>query len=380
MVGKEQCTGCSACAMSCGMGAIQMVADREGFLYPRIDAESCVDCGKCKKACPVLQGAEPEAEVPKAYMLHAQDETLRKASSSGGAFSMLALEILKKGGIVFGCGMTDDCYQAGHIYVDSAEELGKLRGSKYVQSDMGNVMKEVKEALERDRWVLFSGTPCQVAGLQVFLGRKKYSKLLTVDVICHGVPSPVVWESYVKELEAGYGSKAVAVSFRDKSAGWRVYSLTCDFESGARYSGKITEDAYLRGFVSDLYLRPSCYHCAFKDRNYYSDLTLADFWGVDRYDPARTEDKGISLAVTHTIQGAEAVKALENVREVPLQTALKSNASYYKAVAPNLFRGKAIEEIEARGVTRTVEKYCGKSLVSKVRRKLAKVTNRIIQK
>lgn len=376
MVEKARCTGCSACAMACGAKAIRMQPDEDGFLYPQIDRTRCVDCGKCSAVCPVIAIPDKTDTATKACMIYAKDAALRSASSSGGAFSLLAQQVLDKGGVVFGCAVSDDCYGAHHIGVDSCEELEKLRGSKYIQSAMGDTLRQAKAALDRGSWVLFSGTPCQIAGLKSFLGNKPYEKLVTVDVICHGVPAPAVWENYVRELEGEHGCKVTKVSFRDKAAGWQRYSLSMEFSNGVRYSRSVTEDPYLRGFVGNLYLRPSCYRCAFKGNGYCSDITLADFWGVKQFSPEESDDRGISLAITHTESGESLAAALGEaavIKAVPMKDAILGNSSYDKSVPNNPFRERVLREIKTKGTRTVVEKYWGNSLISKIRRKLIRL-------
>lgn len=374
MIEKSRCTGCGACAAVCPVSAIQMVEDAEGFLYPVMDTDCCIGCDACSRVCPPEQGAiEPEREA-EAFLAYTCDPLLRKQSSSGGAFSMLAGKILEQGGAVFGCAMDADCRGASHIRVDSVEKMALLRGSKYVQSRMGDVLRQVQKDLHEGRWVLFSGTPCQVAGLRAFLKNKEQDKLLTADLICHGAPSPMVWREYVRQLEKESGSKLIRVQFRDKARGWRLFSLTCEFQNGTVRSKTVAEDLFLRSFVQDLYLRPSCHQCAFKGENYRSDLTLGDFWGVERVLPEETGDAGISLIIAHTAKGIAALENLEGtVQPVPLKPSLESNRPYYHSVKPNPFRNAALRQIRLRGTKGVLAKYCGTGLSAKCRRKLAAI-------
>lgn len=373
MVDQSRCTGCGACVGVCPVSAIAMKEDAEGFLYPEIDPSLCVGCDACNRACPVEQSREPEQKA-KAFMAYSRDPLLRKQSSSGGAFSMLARKILEQGGTVFGCAMDADCRGASHIRVESLEDLARLRGSKYVQSRMDDVLRQVQKDLREGRWVLFSGTPCQVAGLRGFLGDQKQEKLLTVDLICHGAPSPMVWREYVRQLEKEAGSKLIRVQFRDKARGWRLFSLHCEFENGSVRSKTVAEDLYLRSFVQDLYLRPSCHQCAFKGNGYRSDLTLGDFWGVERVLPQEAGDEGVSLIIAHTGKGIAALENLEGaVRPVPLAPSLESNRPYYCSVKPNPYRNIALRQIRLRGTEGVLAKYCGTGLTAKCRRKLAAI-------
>lgn len=375
MVEKSRCTGCTACMAVCALDAIVMKPDGEGFLYPEVDADRCVNCGKCHRVCPVDKDPTKEAS-DKAFYATAKDDRLRQQSSSGGVFSLLAGKILDDGGVVFGCAMTMDCGSAHHIGVDSGDELWQLRGSKYVQSALENTLHEAKAALAQGKTVLFSGTPCQIGGVKAYLGDTE--KLLTMDVICHGAPSPMVWKDYLRALEKEYDSKAVQVRFRDKAEGWQRYSLVVEFENGKVYRKDVTQDLYLRGFVEDLYLRPSCHGCVFKGENYKSDLTVGDFWGAARVKPELQGIAGISLLIPHTPKGQKVIGELNHctLEEIPVDAALKSNPSYYRPVKPSPFRERVISQIAIRGTGKTLHKYCGDSFGAKIRKKLSKLTGK----
>lgn len=379
MIEKKYCTGCSACVEVCPVQAVTMQSDSEGFGYPSIASDLCIACGRCEAVCPVTNSLHRENYLETAAIVWAKNAALREQSSSGGAFSLLAKQVLSQGGLVFGCAMSEDCYYAQHVCVDTEDGLKLLRGSKYVQSSMGQTLREAKTALDYGKTVMFSGTPCQIAALRAFLGKRDDENLLTVDVICHGVPSPLVWKKYVKELEAEQAKRVRSVRFRDKENGWKCYSLVCEFDDGSRYSKKVTEDPYLRGFVSNLYLRPSCYLCSFKGNNYASDITLADFWSEKECNPGPADDRGISLAIAHSQKGEEALCKLKedgNVLEIPLENALRSNQSYYRSAPLNPLRNRALREMQRKDVHQVIEKYCGTSLGAKIRRKLAKILQR----
>ena len=376
MIEKEYCTGCGACAMVCSMKAIQMKPDKDGFLYPDINQTMCVNCRKCDDACPVSASSPVDTGPDQAWMAYARNEGLRHSSSSGGAFSLIAETVLMQGGTVFGCTMSKDCYSAHHIAVETLEDLRKLRGSKYIQSNLDDTFRQAKDALDAGRWVLFSGTPCQIAGLKTFLGKKNYEKLLTVDMVCHGVPSPRVWENYIREIEGEYDQKVTQVSFRDKTEGWVRFSLAIDMANGKNYRANVTKDPYLRGFVGNLYLRKSCYRCAFKAGRYLSDITLADFWGIEKIYPNESDNKGISLIIIHTEKGDRCLELLREqaiLKPIPLKDAVSSNPSYFKSVPPNPFRDRVLKQIETKGTRKTIEKYWGNSLISKIRRKILKL-------
>lgn len=324
---KERCTGCSACFAACPKKCITMCADDEGFFRPQIDETACIDCGKCKRVCPA-NAVGREKTVVDAVALNSLDEELRKSSSSGGAFSVLAEEVLDNGGAVVGVAFSENFLTAHHEIVTSKEDLAKLRGSKYFQREPNDVFLRIKELLESGRTVLFSGTPCQVEGLQSFLG-KAYDNLICADLICHGVPSAAVWQRYLNEF-----SDVKEVSFRDKSNGWKNYSLRVKTERNS-YICKNKENAYSQLFLRDAGLRPSCYDCSMKSLVCRSDLTLGDLWGAEALAPEMDDDKGTSLVLVHTKKGKElldAVAAKVTMKCVELDDAIRFNTAIVEGV------------------------------------------------
>lgn len=321
IIDKYTCCGCSACYQVCPKHCITMVSDEEGFLYPQVDVFVCVQCGRCESVCPMLKKAEPSLPIG-VFAAKNPNEYIRLNSSSGGIFSMLAEQTLHEGGAVFGATFTKDwCVE--HCSVENIEGLAALRGSKYVQSQMGNCYQECYKMLRAGRKVLFSGTPCQIAGLHRFIG-KSYENLLTMDLICHGVPSPSVWRAYLQETIARQrGKNSVlshsikSISFRDKRSGWKKYSFALTLstpgsgkENTVLLSSIFEKNAYMRGFLSDLFLRPSCYQCAFRQGRSGSDITLGDFWGIDHIHPEIDDDKGMCAVLVNTEKGRRVVDAL----------------------------------------------------------------------
>ena len=300
---KQSCSGCHACANACPKQCIRMQADAEGFLYPEIDRSRCVDCHLCEKVCPILNGKCESAQAAQdAYAAYCKDDAVRKESSSGGIFTLLAEQVIDRGGVVFGAALSEDCRSVRHISAETKESLAALRGSKYVQSTIGTAFQEARAFLEAGRPVLFTGTPCQIGGLYAYL-RKDYENLLTQDLVCHGAPSPKVWERYVRLRENKAGAKTKAVFFRSKVTGWKTYSLAFSFENGTDYSAGVREDPYMKGFLADLYLRPCCHACAFKTRQRQADITLSDFWGVQNVLPKLDDNLGTSVIWLHTEKG-----------------------------------------------------------------------------
>lgn len=327
-VSHNKCTGCGACYNKCPVNAIQMQPDSEGFLFPVIDKATCIHCGQCLNACPVHSPIYENTELPQCYAVMGNDE-IRRKSSSGGVFTLLADWMLDQGGVVIGAAYTDDCYGVEHILVDNREDLHKLRGSKYVQSDTGMIYREMKERLDKGNPVLFTGTPCQIAAVNSYLG-KNYEQLYTVDLVCHGVPSPGVYEAFVKEQEEKHGSKAVRVSFRDKDiVNWDV-SSAIDFEDGQQYRKKRNECTYMKSFLKLLTIRKSCGHCPFAKLPRQGDMTIADFWDVHRFNPGFDDRKGTSLVLPNNRKGELMLEILRRnailCSEAPLEHAIKYNA------------------------------------------------------
>lgn len=328
---KKNCCGCQACEQACPAGCISMRMDAEGFAYPVVDEKRCVHCDLCEHVCPMLN---PSAEREPIALLAArsQQETVRASSSSGGLFTELARWVLRQGGVVFGARFAED-WTVLHDWTDEEEGLMAFQGSKYVQSRIGNTFKQVRALLKEDRWVLFSGTSCQIAALRRFL-RKDYGCLLTVDVVCHGVPSAKIWQSYLKRLAGDTTHSIRHVRFRDKQQSWKNYQFVCLWKGG-EVRESFRENAYMKAFLSDSLLRPSCYHCPCKSFATPSDLTLADYWGIQVLQPALDDDRGIGLAFVHTERMREILQELPLVMEkvtAPLCELQRYNPSIARSV------------------------------------------------
>lgn len=315
------CSGCSACQAACPRQAIDMLPDAEGFSHPIIDSGRCVNCGICRRVCPSINRNEPRFPLA-VYAAVASDDVLRMKSSSGGVFSMLAMEVLDNGGVVFGAAFDHSDWHVYHRAVYDEGDLQELRGSKYVQSDMGGVIPKVKEALLSNRDVLFSGTPCQVAGLRNCLKvdtKVPMDKLLLIEVVCHAVPSPLAWRKYLESRTVLHSKEGGAhdrrriiksISFRRKDCGWKRCSLSLCFANDKENLIPVDHDLFMRGFVSELFNRPSCNECACRTLRSGSDLSIADYWGVDTKFPAFDDDKGTSLVLVNTEKGR---RAFENI-------------------------------------------------------------------
>lgn len=296
---RERCTGCAACCNGCPKGAIRMVPDREGFLYPQV-TDGCVQCGHCTHICPVLKQREPRTE-PAAFIVWNGDEAVRRNSTAGGAFSALAEYVLEGGGVVFGAAL-DSGLRVSHIAVKNRHDLPRLRGSKPVQSDVGESYQQVRLYLDQGRQVLFSGTPCQVDGLYRYLGEHP-ERLVTCDVACSGVCSPGVWARLVSSMAYVKQHRPVAVEFCGKLSGDQERRFRVLFEGGGRYDAPAPKSELGRGLTRGLFLRPACYHCPYAGTDRTGDLTLANFAGGDL--PVEEKRKGVSLLLINTAKGAQ---------------------------------------------------------------------------
>ncbi|MBR2971361.1 MAG: Coenzyme F420 hydrogenase/dehydrogenase, beta subunit C-terminal domain [Clostridia bacterium] len=335
---KKDCSGCSACANICPKNCIKMERDEMGFVYPKVDADVCINCGRCETVCPILSPAKENSPLAVIGAKN-RDESVRSTSSSGGTFFELAKEIISRGGIVYGCALDSELV-ARHIGVETAEDLSNLKGSKYVQSDVGTTYREVKKYLMDGREVLYSGTPCQIAGLKNYLG-KSYDNLLLVDVLCHGVPSPGVFADYLDYLSERFGAKPISVNFRNKEKSWKRLYFEVKFDNGKRYFTFCGYDRYMSMFLNNISLRPSCYDCRFTTVNRQGDITLGDFWGIGRKYPERDDDKGISLIIVNSEKGKNAYESISGkfdafdsdidtakAGQLILSSSVKKHASY----------------------------------------------------
>lgn len=337
---KDECYGCTSCEQICPRQCISMVSDEEGFLYPRVDIEECIGCKRCEKACPSLATLE-NCYPLKAYAAINTEEDIRNQSSSGGIFTLLAEAVINQGGVVFGARF-DESWQVIHAKAEKIEDLSFFRGSKYVQSKMGNCYTEAQEYLKQGRRVMFVGTPCQIAGLCHFLGMP-YEKLLTVDFICHGVPSPAVWQWYVDRKSSEIAKKSLKgifyhwrnccnfvsdVEFRNKAYGWKQFSMVIRTK-GKTYSEKHFNDSYMKAFLDNFSLRLSCYSCKMKYGRSHSDITIADFWNVHKVTEQFDDDKGTSLVLANSLKGLELFQQLHcRSKEVDFNDAIQYNRAW----------------------------------------------------
>jgi Coenzyme F420-reducing hydrogenase, beta subunit len=306
---KSECCGCTACFSSCPTKAISMKPDYEGFIYPQIDQKECIDCGICLKVC---KDVSYYKEKQKIYACWDKEDNNRSISSSGGIFSALANLILDNGGYVCAVGYSEDCKECLHKIISSKEQLDDLRRAKFVQSKKYDIFTQIKDLLKTEKQVLFCGTPCEVGGLRQFL-RKDYGNLLTCDLICGCVSSPEVYKTYIDFLNEKYHSEAISVNFKDKRKGWRGKAIAVKFRNGEEYYNSILDDDYCVSFHSRYNIRPSCFNCKYRNLQRVSDITLGDFWGIEKYVPEYDDNKGTSFVLANTKKGDSFVNKMTNM-------------------------------------------------------------------
>lgn len=380
---KHNCCGCESCIQVCPKNCINLNPDKEGFLYPTVETSLCVKCGLCEKVCPVIN--IQEINLPKEiWAAQNNDAAERRESSSGGVTSMLARKIIEDGGVVFGVIINEKC-EVVHTYAETQEELIAFRGSKYVQSRVGHSFKQVKEFLHVGRKVLFVGTPCQVSGLKLFL-RKDYPNLYTIDFICHGVPSPGIFKWYLQEklnkyagnpipsarsynpqmgIQIPNGIKIKDIRFRDKKEGWKKYSFvlsfTQNYDNGkskiVTITENVTKNAFLKGFCTDLYLRPSCHQCPTRGFRSGSDLTLADFWGQEVIFPDFDNDTGVSSVIIKNEKGLRLFHSISDIKKErrTIEEVLTYNPSLLYSKSESYKRRKFWKNIDKYSFERNVQ-------------------------
>lgn len=369
---KSDCCGCEACVQRCPKRCISLHRDQEGFLYPLVDESICIDCGLCERVCPVINQGEPLKPLV-AYAAKNQDESVRLSSSSGGVFTALAEQVIAQGGVVFGARF-DESWNVVHDYVETVEGLSAFSGAKYVQSRIGLCFLQAETFLRQGRQVLFSGLPCQIAGLKKFL-RKDYDNLITVDLFCHGVPSPMVWKRFLEEEVATPHTQLKSISFRDKTSGWKNYSFSYlqeDADGVHLHRMLSAKNLFMRGFLTDLYLRPSCYHCPVKQCKSGSDLTIGDYWGIQQAHPRLDDDKGVSAVLVNTDKGAAILQAVQQVSlyESTFEKVVKCNPALIKSAQEPTKRSLFFELLNQRKISEVVLQLTHLSVWTKIRRKV----------
>lgn len=369
---KHFCCGCSACAQSCPKHCITLCNDYEGFQYPVVDISICINCKLCEKVCPYLNKSE-ERKPLEVEIAHNPDTKIRKDSSSGGLFSLLAEYIIKNNGVVFGA-KYDKNWDVVHDYTDSIDSLSVFRGSKYVQSRIGDSYQIAKCFLENGRLVLFTGTPCQVYSLRSFL-RKSYDNLYTVDIVCHGVPSPRVWRDYLSYINPGK-KDIVAINMRDKSRSWSRYSYKIESSQGTLYDDYAANSEYLQMYINGFSVRPSCFNCPVKHGRSQSDITLADAWGINRVYPSMNDEKGISVVCINSLAGKKIYNSIaKESKSFPLNVFYAENPSFHSSARATELRDTfwKLYEKEGIGAYYTIKKMMKRPLYKRLLHKVFNV-------
>lgn len=353
IVDKKKCCGCSACEQACPRQCILMQEDCEGFIYPRVDLVSCVECGVCERVCPVINQS-PSRSPLVVYAAKNSNDEIRLKSSSGGIFTTLAEKTIAKGGVVFGAKFNEE-WGVVHDYTEHLEGLSAFRGSKYVQSVIGEAYKQAENFLKKGRSVLFSGTPCQIAGLKRYL-RREYENLVTIDIVCHGVPSPLVWREYLKSV-VSQGENIQYVNMRDKRNGWSSYCINIKTEQRSMCT-LASKNLYIEGFLKDIYLRPSCYACPSKGGSSSSDITLGDYWGVAKYHHDFADEIGVGLLLAWSESGDGILSRMDCGKiESTYDNAMTCNPSIKHSVVEPTLRNVFWMTFEKEGIV-AIEKIC----------------------
>lgn len=378
---ENNCTGCHVCSLKCPKQCIKMEYLEEGFLYPIINKKECIKCSLCEINCPVLSKVKMSNET-RAFSVKNKSISERMNSASGGVFPLLSQFVIKRNGVVFGAAY-DQELEVRHIKIEYEKDINKLQSAKYTQSIVGSIFIEVENALLDDRWVVFSGTPCQCNGLKAFL-KREYEKLIIVDLICHGVPSPKVWKAYVKWRcnRENNGNLPEQVNMRSKYSGWSKYSYSTEFNYGKGNISRIPnrEDPFMKAFIGNICLRKSCSQCQAKGVERCSDFTLGDYWGVWNQHPEFDDNKGTSIVFTHSEKAIEILNEIKpqvECIEVDIEEAIKENPSMLVSSKEHPERSQFLKEVTDENFKKIVDKYfpqsteCG--LFKRIKRKLCSI-------
>lgn len=370
LIDNKSCAGCTACYAICPKQCISMRKDRYGFQFPSIDTQNCINCIQCEKVCPVIHIPEISTETV-AYAMQNKNENQRSKSTSGGIFPLLAEYVLDRKGVIFGAAYDSD-FSVRHIKVRERKDLSLLQGAKYVQSEICTSFLEVKRELASGRLVLFSGTPCQCAGLKSFLG-KPYENLITVDIICHGVPSPKVWQAYVdyRSQRENAGIRPLRINMRSKSSGWSYYGYSAEFDYGDGRISRIenSRDLFMKAFIGNICLRSSCSDCKMKGVERCTDFTLGDYWGIWNQHPEFDDNKGSSVVFAHSQKGREILGQLSDKMDclqVDIEEAYRENMSLVNSSPAHSGKDEFLAQIAADNFEDLVKKYFPQESVQKL--------------
>lgn len=376
---SKKCTGCGACMQVCPVKCISMCPDEEGFLYPVIDEDKCINCGKCGLVCCIGESFQSNDNIQNCYVAYSKNIDVRINSSSGGVFSALAEYVLNNGGTVFGAAF-DKQFKVHHVGISELSDLEIIRRSKYVHSCTEYTYAETEKILNTGKAVLYSGTPCQIAGLKSYL-RRDYENLITIDLVCFGVPSPALWERYLEEKKLCFTDNIKDISFRSKINGWsnRKYTMKMEFNNGQEYIN--ANDSYINLFTSGVCLRPSCYTCDFRTLDRCSDITLADAWDIEKYMPDMDDKKGTSTIITHSDKGDKLLKLVENqlvIRPISVDFIKQTQrVSGQEKKYPNK-RDRYIQAFLNGAKTKDLEKIVKSPIYKRYYNKIKRVIKRVV--
>ena len=375
---KSECCGCTACANVCPKNAIMMKEDEEGFLYPTIDKEKCINCGLCKTTCPIIKKKHKTKCAQKAYILNNKDDIVRSESTSGGTFTPIAKYVIRRNGAVFGA-VIDEKNEVYHTWTKDEKELKRFRGSKYVQSNLKDSYSKVLEFLKNNEWVCFSGTPCQIQGVKSFLENQKCNteKLVTVDVVCRAVPSPLVLRKYLNFQKRKMGMNNIdKVIFRDKEKYGYKYSTMTVQNNDKKYQQGVETDPYLRAFFKNYSDRPSCYQCKFRDKDRISDFTVWDCFTVGEFSKKLDDNKGTTRMIIQSKLGNEIFEEIKDefvYEEIPLEIAIKNVRELKESPVENPSRNEFFEDINTMEESEFFNKYFADTIKVKLERNIRKV-------
>lgn len=367
----SKCTLCKACSNICQKDCIEFDNEQNSFLYPTINLEKCIECNNCERVCPVLVKLVESNSLKITYAAKNIDDNIRMDSSSGGVFSVFSEKILNEDGIVVGASFNEN-WEVKHIIIDNEDQLKNLRGSKYVQSDISNIYSIIKKELQKGKKVLFSGCPCQVAGLKAYLNIG-YINLLTIDFICHSIPSQEIFNSYIDLLELKFKSKIINFKFKEKTKGWHDSSVRGQFENGKVYTKPITEDMYMRGFLNTIYTKPACLNCQFKNFKSGSDVTISDYWGSEIFEKEIDDNKGLSLIIINSRQGEDIFESIKN-KVVCKLTDFDKAIQYNQGILYSATKNKNSEVFfiaaKKKGYEYAFKRYCKEKIIAIIKRKI----------
>lgn len=372
----ESCCGCCACESVCITNAISMIRDGEGFWYPEIDDSKCISCKACIKVCSFkTKDIERTGEQQKFYYAQSKNEDILYQSSSGGIFTHLYQYILENHGAICGSIFTEDLsvkHKVSFLEIDCQ----KMRGSKYVQSELSGIFEEIKKLLKSNHKILFIGTPCQVAGLKGYLKNIDLNNLITVDLICHGVPSPQIWKNYIQYLQQKYGTVISKFSFRDKKQGWKGFNISAECENGIILKNSRYTSSYIELYGQGAILRPSCYKCQYSSLTRVSDLTIGDFWGIEQLYPEFDDNRGVSMVLVNTQKGNELFCEINNYLswfEVTRDDILFKQPNLKNPAQSNVSRKKFWKYYAIGGYKKVAHRYTQAGVLNYIKEKVKKI-------